>query len=207
MSNRISGLLLLILIALCAVIVIELTRGVPSAEDLRTLPGKERGAAAAGPVQLTVPPLAALSETVARPLFSATRRPPEEEAGDAPDAPVSVPVGPATNFSVTAIVISEKQRAVLLTHPQSGELERVAEGESIAGWRVDKVESDRVFFSKNGETLESALRTFGPPAPRRPQRGSPTLPGVDTRDRRLRQNLNNDRLRPLISREEPASER
>ncbi|NIQ28780.1 MAG: hypothetical protein GTN88_20750, partial [Gammaproteobacteria bacterium] len=69
------------------------------------------------------------------------------------------------SFSISAIVITEKERAVLLTHPQSGEVARVAEGETIAGWRLERVESDRAVFSKDGDSKEIALRTFGPPPP------------------------------------------
>ncbi|NIQ36788.1 MAG: hypothetical protein GTN86_12890, partial [Xanthomonadales bacterium] len=54
--------------------------------------------------------------------------------------PTPVVSGPTADFSISAIMITDKERAVLLTHPQSGELTRVAEGELIAGWRLERVE-------------------------------------------------------------------
>lgn len=207
MSNRISGILLITLIALCVIIALELRSGVPSADDLKASPQGDKGAAAVGPVRLMVPPLAALSETLDRPLFSESRRPPEVESNGAPVTPTPVSMGAAANFSVSAIVITENERAVLLVHPQRGDLTRVAEGETVAGWRLDRVENDRAVFTKDGETREAALRTFGPPPPRRPQRSTPLRPGVTTPERAPRRTLGDTRLRPSGSEEEPASER
>lgn len=207
MSNRISALLSVALIALCAVIVMEVRSGVPTADDLKTSPAKKNSAPASGPVRLRLPPLAALSETVERPLFSDTRRPPEIETDAAPEIPAPVAAGPAPSFSVSAIVITENERAVLLTHPQSGDLTRVAEGETIAGWRLHKVESDRAVFTRDGETREAALRSFGPPPPRRGPGQTPGVSAGGPSEQKLRRTLNDPRLRPRVAQEPPASQR
>ncbi len=208
MSNRISGILLITLIALCSIIVMEVRSGVPSVEDLKAFPERNKDSTQAGPVRLTLPPLAALSETIDRPLFVDTRRPPDVGTSEALATAAPIPLGPSASFSLSAIVITEDERAVLLTHPQSGALTRVAEGETVAGWRLDKVENDRVIFSKDGETQEAALRTFGPPPPRRGvQRQSPAISGGDTPDRGPRQTQGRTRLRPLMPQEAPVSER
>ena len=209
MSNRISGILMISLIALCVVIVMEARSGVPSAGNLSSSPEKGKADPAAGPVRLTLPPLASLSETVERPLFSESRRPPEEESNTALEVPTPVPSGTSTNFNVSAIVITDDERAVLLVHPESGDLTRVAEGEMISGWRLEKVEADRAIFSRDGETQEAALRAFGPPPPIRARRSGPaaSASGGDARERTLRRALSGARLPASGSQEQPASQR
>ncbi len=207
MSNRISGILLLTLIALCAIIVIEARMGIPSVDNLKATRDEEKAATSAGPLRLTLPPLAALGETVGRPLFNQTRRPPEEELDLASVSPTPVAIDTGANFTVSAIVITEDESAVLLIHPQSGELTRVAEGETIAGWRLDRVEKDRAIFSKEGESREAALRSFGPAPPPRRQVSAPVRPGVRTPQRALRRTLDGTRQRPSGSQQNPSSER
>lgn len=167
MSNRISTILLFTLIALVALIAVELKGGLSPDERIAAAAAKEREAAAPQPVRLSLPPLSSLSETVNRPLFIDNRRPPEDTAEAAPAIDTPRPAGTATSFSVSAIIVTEKERAVLLSYPQSGGLTRVAEGEMVAGWRLEKVENDRAIFEKDGETREAALRSFGPPPPPR----------------------------------------
>lgn len=206
MSNRISAVLLITLATLCLIIFVEARSGVPSAENLRASRDKGEGATVTGPVTMTLPPLAALSETLARPLFIETRRPPELESNGAPLTPSPVAAESAAGLTVSAIIITDSERAVLMVHPQSGALTRVTEGETIAGWQLERVENDRAVFSKDGDTREAALRTFGPP-PRRQQRSAPVIPGADSRNRTLRRTLSGTRLRPPGSGEEPDSER
>lgn len=207
MSNRISAILLITLIALCGVIVIEARSGVSSTAHSRSPLDRGVDSAAAGPVRMTLPPLAALSETVERPLFTETRRPPEGEPDGAAVSASPVPAGSSLSFSVSAIVITDDERAVLLVHPQSGALTRVAEGEMVAGWRLDKVESDRAVFSKDGDSQEAVLRSFGPPPARRPQRALPAVRGIKAPERTRRQPAGTTRLRPFDPREEPDSGR
>jgi len=206
MSNRISGILLITLIALCVIIVMEARSGIPSANRLRAIPVEDKGATVAGPLRVALPPLGALSETVERPLFIETRRPPEVESNGEPISPAAVPMGPSEKFVLSAIVITDDARAVLIANPQNGEPIRVAEGETIAGWRLDSVEKDRAIFSKDGEAREVALRIFGPPPLRRPQRATPTPPGAMTPEQALRRALSEDGLRPSTIQKEPASE-
>ena len=207
MSNRISGILLITLIALCVIIVMEARSGIPSANRLRATPVEDKGATVAGPLRVALPPLGALIETVERPLFSETRRPPDVESNGEPISPTAVPMGPGGKFVLSAIVITDDARAVLIANPQDGEPIRVTEGETIAGWRLDSVENDRAIFSKDGETREVALRIFGPPRLRRPQRATPTPPGAMTPEQALRRALSENGLRPSTIQKEPATER
>jgi hypothetical protein len=207
MSNRISGILMVTLIALCAIIVMEARSGVPSAESLKVTPQKHKSAAVAGPLRVTLPPLAALSETIERPLFSETRRPPEVESDDALVSPAEAPVEPSAKFVLFAIIITDDERAVLVANPQGGEPIRVAEGDTIAGWQLDSVKNDRAIFSMEGEIQEVALRTFGPPPPPRPQRPTATPPRANSPEEALRRALREKRLRSQTSEKETAPRR
>lgn len=195
MSNRISGILMVTLIALCAIVVMEARSGIPSADSLKVPPQEVKATTVAGPVRVELPPLGALDETVERPLFMESRRPPEVEPEEAPISPAPVPMGPRGNFVLSAIVITDDERAVLIANPQSGEPIRLAEGESIAGWRLDKVETERAVFSKDGEIREVALRTFEPPPASRPLRPPTLAPEAITAEEALRRALRGNGLR------------
>jgi hypothetical protein len=199
MSNRISGILVITLIAFCAMILLEARSGIRSADGVKVTPEKDQGAAISGPVRVTLPPLVALSETVERPLFSETRRPLEVESAVPPVSAAPVPLGPSGKFVLSAIVITDDERAVLIDNPQTGEPVRLAEGESIGGWRLDRVETDRATFSREGETREVALRTFEPRAPSRPQRSTAIPPETMTPEQALRRALRENALRPPAS--------
>lgn len=113
--------------------------------------------------EFAVEALESLSETLARPLFDASRRPPspaplaESAAGEPEVVKVTPDVGP---FILSAIVIVEDERAVLLTNPENGELTRRREGEEVAGWALEEIREDGVVFSNQGAIKEVPLRRF-----------------------------------------------
>jgi hypothetical protein len=169
--NRVSGILLLTLVALGAIVATEIREGIPSADRAVAAASKQKPQAApatARPFQPPLPPLESLSETTSRPLFLAERRPPDGEPAPLPDAPL--PAGPDPNFSISAIIITDDEHAVLMAHPETGTLNRLKEGEAVAGWTLEQVTPDRAVFTKDGQTKEATLRTFGPPPAPRPKR-------------------------------------
>jgi hypothetical protein len=162
--NRVSGILLLTLVGLGAIVATEIREGIPSADRAVAAASKQKPQAApatARPFQPPLPPLESLSETTSRPLFLAERRPPDGEPAPLPDAPL--PAGPDPNFSISAIIITDDEHAVLMAHPETGTLNRLKEGEAVAGWTLEQVTPDRAVFTKDGQTKEATLRTFGPP--------------------------------------------
>lgn len=187
MVNRLTAFLLFMLASLVAVIAIELQSGARSVSTLgasaATAEKNER--ALSEPLRRSPPPLASLSETTARPLFMESRRPTAEASAPADVTPVHSESGP--KFSISAIVMTEDERTVLVNHPDTGALVRLRQGERIAGWTLDKVESDRAIFSKVGESKSVTLRTFDPPITRRaaPQAGSQTVPAPSANEAKL----------------------
>lgn len=170
MLNRVSGILLLTLVGLGAIVATEIREGIPSADRTVAAASKQkpRAAPAAWSFQRTLPTLESLSETTSRPLFLAERRPPKSEPTSLPEAPL--PAGPDPSFSISAIIITDDEHAVLMEHPETGAINRLKEGETVAGWTLEQVAPDRAVFTKDGQTKEATLRTFGPPSPPRSKR-------------------------------------
>jgi general secretion pathway protein N len=91
-------------------------------------------------------PLARFSSIVERPLFTATRRPPEY-ATATEDAP------PPRQLDVVLLgIIAYHDGAVALMQPKAGEVVPVREGQKVSGWKVERIQADRVFLQ--GERLE-----------------------------------------------------
>lgn len=188
MVNRLTAILLLMLVSLVAVIAVELHKdarvaGRPGA-GIESSQINEQSFLDL--LRISLPPLSSLTETTARPLFVETRKPSPE--APAPVAPMPVDVGEAPDISISAIVITEKERVVLVKHPVSGALVRMREGERIIGWTLDRVEPGRAVFSKEGTSRSATLRTFGPPVMSQsaPRPAGGALPGPSLSEPRLR---------------------
>ena len=100
--------------------------------------------------EFTFPPLAEFSEIVSRPLFSPSRRPPEET--DDSDTDAAPPPSPS-RFILAGVIISAEERMVLLRRVNSTDLIRALLGQEIDGWYVVLIESDRVTL-RRGDTVE-----------------------------------------------------
>ncbi len=97
------------------------------------------------------PPIDAFAETAARPLFMATRRPPEPEEEEVETEPVA---GARLNlFSLLGVVISADERVALVTRRRGGEFLRLVVGQSVDGWLVVTIEPDSMTLSR-GDTTE-----------------------------------------------------
>ena len=101
-------------------------------------------------VESNFPPLSAFSEIVARPLFSPARRPPTETEDFNADE-VSPPK--PSNFILAGVVISSEGQLALLRRMNTTEVVRALLGQEIDGWRVERIESDRVTL-RQGDTVE-----------------------------------------------------
>ena len=102
-----------------------------------------RGAAEARLAPL--PPLAEFAATVERPLFSPTRRP-------APGAAAGVAGG--GRFRLQGVMIAGSARRALIADSTGGKTVDVAEGDSFEGYKVARIERDRVILSApSGETV------------------------------------------------------
>ena len=107
-------------------------------------------------------PLAALSATRDRPLFSPDRRPPAP-----PPAPVAAaPPPPAPPPDVTLLgVVVDRDRARAIVRSGSAKIERVQIGDNIGGWKVSQIEGRRLLLALDGREAAFTLfsRTSAPP--------------------------------------------
>lgn len=114
----------------------------------------------------TLPPLSALTETVERPLFSASRRPPAapepppvvEQAAAPPPQP-----DPPPPLTLQGVIMGGDKTVALLRRDDTGELVTLAPGDELSGWRVGQVEPARVVLE--GPDGPTELPLYPPPPP------------------------------------------
>jgi hypothetical protein len=108
----------------------------------------------AATVQNDRPALGPLTATIlARPLFSPTRRPPEAEATDHSETPLS-------DMRLTGILITPDQRVAIFA-PASGKPLVRSEGDMISDWRIESIDSQSV--SLTGPTGATTLEPKADP--------------------------------------------
>lgn len=163
--SRTSTALVLMLVALSALVAVELSYDVSSRSSANNL--QENKAPASGTVSppFTLPDREELSDTVTRPLFIPSRVPPAEAPVETVvEAPSSTRPTP-NRYALSAIVIVDNERIALVTDTTSGTLLRVREGERLSGWQVEEILADSAVLTSGDSREELSLRSFGPPLP------------------------------------------
>ena len=119
------------------------------------------------PGEFEPPPRHVFAEIVARPLFSASRRP-FAESESAAEAP-----GEAVPIELVGTLLTEKGAAALL-QPQGQNARWLHAGDTIAGWQVATIQRDQVNLHLDGEAKTLELRAdLDQPAqtpPKKPER-------------------------------------
>ena len=119
------------------------------------------------PGEFEPPPRHVFAEIVARPLFSASRRP-FAESESAAEAP-----GEAVPIELVGTLLTEKGAAALL-QPQGQNARWLHAGDTIAGWQVETIQRDQVNLHLDSEAKTLELRAdLDQPAqtpPKKPER-------------------------------------
>lgn len=102
--------------------------------------------------ELPVPPREQFAEVVSRPLFSPTRRPPEQEV-QAAESPPTQPL----DIDLLGVVIWRSQRMALVRPRNDANAMQVAEGGTVSGWTVVVIEPSGVTFRQGESQLEMRL--------------------------------------------------
>ena len=106
------------------------------------------------------PALSDFDEIVRRPLFTVARRPPEAPAESAPEAAAEPAAAeaeaPLPELQLVGIAIDGGNRQALLRTTGAGE-EWVSEGDSVAGWRLERVAADGVVLGSGEARQELSL--------------------------------------------------
>jgi general secretion pathway protein N len=117
---------------------------------------------------LALPPLETFSETLSRPLFAATRRPPSPLAAlqgqQGVPPPTQEKTGPKGEklvlgtYLLSGIVVTSDQKIVLLKHATSGKSLRLAEGETLDDWKIATVAPDYVILRRGDREERVSIR-------------------------------------------------
>jgi hypothetical protein len=183
MRVRTSNWLLLSLVGLAALVVAELRYQVGTGSPTQAVSTGVTPNAALPVPHFALEDRENLSDTLTRPLFMPNRQPLQGAAPEStqPIAPVARPS--ANRYALSAIIIIDNERIALLTDTATGGLSRVREGESLAGWQVEKIHESGAVLSNGDTRQELALRTFAAPVPRPSKaRGADKAPRPASRD-------------------------
>jgi general secretion pathway protein N len=124
-------------------------------------------------------PLSALTVTRERPLFSASRRPPQPAVVALPSEQAAVPPPPPAEpdrpaLALIGVVVGESDAIAVFLDRASQKIVRLRQGDSRAGWQLSSVQGREVTFKKADRTEVLPLqRQEGPAAA-----GAPTMPAL-----------------------------
>lgn len=112
---------------------------------------------------VTLPPLAALTETLQRPIFEPLRRPPPTRAA------AVAPAGPTVigRYRLLGIVTAGGQRQAALARIEGGGSFLAGAGAALDDWRVIVVEEDGITVGRGDERQTVRLRKAAETAPSR----------------------------------------
>ena len=134
-------------------------------------------------------PLSVLTATQARPIFSASRRPPQPAVvAPTAEAVVAPPPGPAEAehppLALIGAVVGAGEAIAVFLDRASQKIVRLRPGESHGGWKLSGVESREVTFNKDDRSETLVLQrqegATAAPAANAPagEPGAPTMPAV-----------------------------
>ncbi len=124
-----------------------------------------------------------LNQIETRPLFTATRRPPEPPAAHEENPGKASQPANLKKYLLTAVVITDDRRLAIFRDTSTGSFFRRSEGGEIDGWLVEGVLPDEVVVSKEGVTERLGLRRYRPPplsarAAKPKKKGRRALPAI-----------------------------
>jgi len=118
---------------------------------------------------LALPPLETFAETLKRPVFTATRRPPsplaalQGQAGAA--APSATPQRTGPNgeklllgtYLLNGIVVASDRKIAMLKHLGTGKALRIGEGDTLDNWQVAAITADAIVIRQGDREEKVAL--------------------------------------------------
>lgn len=149
-----TGLLALCATALGAVVVLELTGGLPIAPQVTVAAPGVAEVTVPEPAEYRAPPPAAFDVISERPLFVASRRPfePEVDLEPAADPVQEAPLEPLA-ADLVGVMLTERGRSALIHREGESRPQRLHPGQTLDGWRFESLERDRAVF-RQGEDVQ-----------------------------------------------------
>jgi hypothetical protein len=160
--SRLVVLLALVCILLAWVIYQETAESpmVQATEPSGDLAAPGAPAPTASEASFSMPDRESLAVILERPLFTQTRRPSSIAGGD--------PLAGSVDLTLSGVVISGGERSALLRRGNAEIVERVEQGEDIAGWTLVEIAADRVIVRRDAIETEIFL-DYTAPAPAGPR--------------------------------------
>ena len=149
----------------CAILLMELA---PAGAEDEVVAQAARSDAASPTTRRQNPrPEELVTTALARPLFSSTRRPPQ-------DAPSGAAADDLTDARLTGIVTTPGRRLAIFAVSGDKPL-KVAEGDAVSGWRIESITPREVSLSgpTGSKTLQPKLDPTLAPPPGQPPIGQP----------------------------------
>ncbi len=112
------------------------------------------------PSSFELPEMESYTATVERPLFAENRKPPAEEELEAAGNAVSTPL----TLKLMGVMLTPRQHAALMQDAK-GKYKRLRRNDSLDGWTLVSVASDRVVLQQGGEQKELMLLKPRPKPP------------------------------------------
>ena len=128
------------------------------------------------PDDFALPDVSQYPQLVERPLFMESRRPSQPAPPKPPEAPPEPPpkpeAPPAVNFKVMGILETPEGKMALIADAK-GKYKRLKVNDSMDGWQIADIKSDRVLIEQNGfnEDLSLLKRRAKGPMPAQPAPG------------------------------------
>jgi len=157
-THWLTGLLLLAIAALGAVVVLELAGSVAIAPEVTAAAPPTAGAEApAGATKFQPPPERQFDQISDRPLFFPSRRP--FVPATAPDAQAASTDDPAAKIELIGVLLTDHERAALVQPEGQPAAHWVHQQQTVAGWLVEEIAVDHVRL-RDGDHVEVVkLRT------------------------------------------------
>jgi hypothetical protein len=150
-THWLTGLLLLAIAALGAVVVAELAGGLAIAPEVTAAARPTAAEVPAVVTKFQPPPERQFEEISNRPLFFPSRRPFVPPA--APDAQASATNDPAAKVELIGVLMTDHERAALVQPEGQPAAHWVHEQQTIAGWLVEEIAADHVRL-RDGDRVE-----------------------------------------------------
>lgn len=136
-------------VVLAGIVALELVKERPSLDSAPVVaPKTVHDGAVSAPARFAMPPLSAFDEIAERPLFSRSRRP---TTADDALAPAAQGTGP---LILNGVILTGTNKIALLATPEAERMTPLREGETLAGWTLVAVHSDKVVIRNSGDERE-----------------------------------------------------
>jgi hypothetical protein len=155
----------LLLTGLCAVLAIVLARVIDAPSPVSTASSPEAEAAGGDAMadrSFELGPIASFGAVVERPLFSRSRRPAPADRSSTADVRTSNTGAP---FVLSGVIVAGATRVAFLQPRSQPKTLRVLEGETVEGWKIEKILPYRVVIGNGDAREELALQDRIAPAP------------------------------------------